>query len=984
MSSTTYDTLAKNILLFAHHPAAMQTLLLNQLLDVEDAEGQIVLRDPTDPVVYLAEMGTMLGHATLMGLQESVPKTFPSMAQTYDDLFRHMSDVDYVDVFAQPSTTELLLLIDVDSLISKAYPLQIAGVRKVVIPRDTVFTVSGYTFAIQYPIEIRVLPYGTNENPAFQVLWITETQSPISPVSTNALDWELTSSNTTASQLLAIHIPVMQYAVKNESDTVAGKNTFVMTRHYTNKFFYVRVWMKSTNDNKWVEIQHTHSRDVYDPNTPTALIQVGDGVIRCTIPSIYMAKKLVSGEIRMDIYTTLGPLSVDISAYPSDEYTFTLRDLNGEYDENYVNPIKSFSIKQMAAKAGKMLSGGRSQLTFEDLRTRVVNNAVGARKLPVTEKQLEATVSDYGLTLSKPNDYVTSRTYFLTAPMLESTIPNVSSPIGTITAPFYFSWNELVNLPTVKVNGNRLTILPDTLYRFTDTSLTVDAEMTVLAKTMRKEDLINAANANRYLFTPFHYVVDINNKAIDVRIYQLDKPTLNSKRFIATNVSTELSVVTADYTIEKTEAGYVLRTVTKSEAPYQALTDDQVFAQLSFRPRNADNTLAYINGTLVGKQGSERVWEFLLETNLDVDRNDELMLTNTRISSSTPTETPVPLMTDFNLFYGCTGYYPGNYERAEMDALITAPSRDAIGITHEIFKIELGKAMTYYWRKARAVTDSINYQYYEKDVMATWEIDVVKRDENGVPIYTYDAGRTPPLQITYEHRKGDPKLDEAGQQIVLHREGDLVKDEFGNPKIAKSRSIKFRSEMAVFDARYKFATTPSAKSYLNEVIENIVNYVTVILPTLKPMLLERTEGYFVPITTMGYIDARTEDGVVTPVPAENQFTVRYYLTAANRNNTELLTQIRKKTSQVINDYLGSHLTISATEIGNALSETLDASIIGVELDAMGPDKDMRLFTVVSEASRATIGKKLDIEASGDIGLKDDIVIVYNRHDTTAD
>ncbi|EIF4796198.1 hypothetical protein LFN83_004968, partial [Salmonella enterica subsp. enterica serovar Infantis] len=165
-----------------------------------------------------------------------------------------------------------------------------------------------------------------------------------------------------------------------------------------------------------------------------------------------------------------------------------------------------------------------------------------------------------------------------------------------------------------------------------------------------------------------------------------------------TNVSTELSVVTADYTIEKTEAGYVLRTVTKSEAPYQALTDDQVFAQLSFRPRNSDNTLAYINGTLVGKQGSERVWEFLLETNLDVDRNDELVLTNTRINGSNPTETPVALLTDFNLFYGCTGYYPGNYERVEMDALITAPSRDAIGITHEIFKIELGKAMTYYWR----------------------------------------------------------------------------------------------------------------------------------------------------------------------------------------------------------------------------------------------------------------------------------------------
>ncbi len=983
MSSSTYKTMADNLLLLAHNPAAMQSIQLNHLQDVEDADGEIELRDPTDPVVYLAEMGTMMGHTTIMGSRETVPKTFASMAQTYDDVFRHMSDVDYVDVFAQPGSTELLLLLDVDSILSKAYPLNVAGIRKVVIPRDTIFTVSGYTFAIQYPIEIRVLPYGTNESPAFQVLWITDTQSPISPVSTNALDWELTSTNTTTSQLLAIHLPVLQYAVKAESDTVEGQNTFVMTRPYTNKFFYVRVWVKLLNTDTWVEISHTHSRDVYDPNTPTALIQVGASSIRCTIPSIYMAKNLVSGEIRMDVYTTLGPISMDVSAYPADEYTFSLRDLNSEYDANYINPLKSFSIKMLAAAAGKMATGGRGQLSFDDLRTRVVNNAVGARRLPVTEKQLEATVSDYGLTLSKPNDYVTGRTYFLTAPMLDSTISKVSTPIGTITAPLYFSWDELVALSTVKVNGNRLTISPDTLYRFTDTSLVIDAQMTELAKTMRKEDLVNAGNTARYLFTPFFYVVDINNKAIDVRIYQLDKPVLSSKRFITTNVTTELSVVTADYTVEKTDAGYILRTVTKSEPPYQALTDDQVFAQISFTPRNSDGKLAYINGTLVGKQGSERVWEFLLETNLDVDRNDELVLTNTRITSENPVDTPVPLLTDFNVFYGCTGYYPGNYERAEMDTMITLPSRDGIGITHEIFKIELGKALNYYWRKARAVTDTINYEYYQEDVLATWTVDVIDRDEEGVPKYKYDPDANPPLQIQYKHRKGDPVIDPVtGEQEILHEKNSLVKDDFGQPMIAKPRSIKFRSEMAVFDARYKFATTQLAKQYLNNVISDIVNYVTGTLPTLKPILLEQTEGYFVPITTMGYIDCRTEDGVVTPIPAENQFTVKYYLTAANRNNTDLLAQIRKKTSQVINDYLASNLTISATEIGNLLKTALESSVIGVELDNMGPDKDMRLFTVVSEASRATIGKKLDVEANGDIGLKDDIVISYNRHDTT--
>ncbi|MGK7530338.1 hypothetical protein, partial [Salmonella enterica] len=98
-----------------------------------------------------------------------------------------------------------------------------------------------------------------------------------------------------------------------------------------NKFFYARVWNKPSNSNTWTEIHHTHSRDVYDPNTPTALIQVVNQSIRCTIPSIYMAKNLVSGEIRMDVYTTIGPLDLDVSAFPADEYTFSLRDLNGEY-----------------------------------------------------------------------------------------------------------------------------------------------------------------------------------------------------------------------------------------------------------------------------------------------------------------------------------------------------------------------------------------------------------------------------------------------------------------------------------------------------------------------------------------------------------------------------------------------------------------------------------------------------------------------------
>lgn len=977
----TYDKLASNMLLLAHNPAAMQTLLLKQLQNVSDNANAITLRDPTDPVVFLAEASVMLSHANIEGCRATIPKMYPSQAETMDDLFRHMSDVDYVDVFAQPSSTELQLIIDVDSLLSKAMPLQFAGVRKLVIPRDTQFIVSGYTFAIQYPIEIRVLPYGTKDNPAFEVLWITEEQSPISPVSTNALDWDLGSSPNTTSILLRIKVPVKQYDVKTFSDTTVGTNTLRMTRSFSNRFYYARVWQKDASGTNWVEIQHTHSRDVYDPNVATAIIQVTGNSLRMTIPSIYLSTGLVSGEIRLDVYTTMGVLNVDLSSYQTDQFSYSFRDLNGEYDASYINPLKQFSVFQLIAEAGAgKTTGGRAELTLAELRDRVINNAVGLRQMPVTEKQLEAVAADYNLTLENAIDYVTGRTYLMSAALPDSTLRNVSSPMGAVTSALYFSWDELSQLSTVLVNDNRLTVLPETLYKFDGTALSVDATMTELMKTMRKEDLMKVGNSTPYLYTPFHYVLDINNNSIDVRIYKLDSPSVVSKRFVSTNIYTELSVVTNDYTIEKTDKGYLLRTVTKSEPPYQALSDSQVFAQISFKPRNSD-ALAYINGTLVGKQGSERVWEFELDSNLDVDRNDEMVLTNTRTTGTSTVNMPVALSTDFNIFYGCTGYYPKNYQRAEMDTLMTLPSRDAIGITYEVLKIELGKTLSSYWRKARPVTDSINYQYYEKDVLNYYTADVVATNEKGVPIYTIDDKKTPPLQLTYKHRKGEPVLDKDGNQEILHHVGDLVKDENGNNVIDKPRSIRFRSEMAVFDARYLFADSDEVIAYRETVVDFMVNKITSAMPALQPSLLERTEAFFVPITTMGYIDARTENGAVTPIPGEQQFTVSYYLTAANRQNTDLLKAIRTKTSAVISQFLKDNVTISTVAIGDVLLEALKDTVLGVVVSGMGPDKDMLLYTVMSSSTQVTVGKKLTIEANGRLGLKDDIQISYNRHDT---
>ena len=53
----------------------------------------------------------------------------------------------------------------------------------------------------------------------------------------------------------------------------------------------------------------------------------------------------------------------------------------------------------------------------------------------------------------------------------------------------------------------------------------------------------------------------------------------------------------------------------------------------------------------------------------------------------------------------------------------------------------------------------------------------------------------------------------------------------------------------------------------------------------------------------------------------------------------------------------SHLKELCKELKSVLGE----SMLGVEMELMGPDRDMRIFTVLDEAAKATLGKKLDID-----------------------
>src|SRR5699024_10431574 len=111
---------------------------------------------------------------------------YPELSQTREDLYRHMSDVDYINVFSSPSTTKLLLVFHKDEILEKAIPSGDSGMRKLVIPRHTKIMAGEIPFTLQYPIELRVLPHG-----GIQTVYDNSKPSPLMTLESNQVPYSI-------------------------------------------------------------------------------------------------------------------------------------------------------------------------------------------------------------------------------------------------------------------------------------------------------------------------------------------------------------------------------------------------------------------------------------------------------------------------------------------------------------------------------------------------------------------------------------------------------------------------------------------------------------------------------------------------------------------------------------------------------------------------------------------------------------------------
>lgn len=946
-----------------------QSTLLNAVHDrIGDAlDGKIDIVDTTSPFATLLDAGVCLSAANMMSQEVGLRKVYKVLSQNYDDLYHHMSDEEYLGRFCSYSSANFFMYLRKDELLVKAVKVSGSDVRKIIIPKHTKIKVDATMFTLLYPIEIRIMPHG-----GFQIVYDTSVRSPIASLETNYIDWKIVNIDGYEYVMLVFRLP--QLLRKVYTDTLNPSASF--SREYTvnDQFYYCRVFGTDENGNR-MEFSTTHSEVVYDINVPTALLTVLENKIRVEVPRIYFSKKMLGTSVEIVIYSSKGELNLDFSKdYELNSFTMELSiDYNEPADSVYSAPLSTWS--SMAIGSYDKTTGGSNGMSVATLRQNNIDNANNINN-PITFAQLRTRLRLDGYDIIASVDNIMQRIYLATRHLPAIQGSGFTSGASTSVETLLTTLSKLAQHSTVIDNGNRITVTPDTVFKHNENGVLEVVPEAMLPSLAVPDALAADVNKNNYMFTPFHYVLDINDDQFKSRPYYLTAPSLTSRKFLMENETVLLGVSSDSFKLEKVPEGYIITVVSVGGDSYLEQDPAKLFAQLSYVPTN-ERGRAAINGTIVGiTEKNNYVWEFLIATDLDIDEHDSLLVTNFSMFADQYRDFGMSLEQEFEIVYGILDYDVFGLKRSEIDTKIATYLLDGnpIGITNESLTVRIGSALRNLWSNTRTVVGSARYKVHEFDVPKVHANTVLLTDAGGTPILELVDGVA---QYTVLHRKGDPVLDAEGNPEMEFTKGQIVNVD-GNPVVLYDRETERMVDFLMVDGVYRFASLPRDTTYRDTIAETVANFATNDMKQYLPKLHEKTELYFYPKKTLGRVKVIVNSGMVIEIDAALAFTVRFYMERSKYTNLALRDAITVKTKEIINRSLQS-ATVSRDSIQKALKEAMGDDVVAIDMDNLGASKNIPTFTSIDDGTRCAVRRRLKVMPDNTVMVEEDITVDWIDH-----
>jgi hypothetical protein len=954
---------------FKYNPSAIQRVILDNLYQYTNGQADIV--DPTNPFVFLLEASCV---NTAVANQESLinlQRQYPALAQNFSDLYLHMSDTDYLNIFAEPAQTNFTWQINYNELLNNMVANPAINGKMATIARNTYTTVNGLSFSLNYPINI--IEYA---NGYLEVVYDGSQVSPIQALQTNVIaHYVITDSS--GVKWITFQTPMMQFSLFTTNLTIQSSTILNQQIPFTNRYYYARAfYQNSQNSPGWTEILTTYTQQVFNNSTPTVSLQVDNtnNVLNVYLPPVYVDSGLISGVLRIDIYTTMGQITQNLSNYQLSAFSTTLFAADPVNDQNVYTAVLP-NVSYICYSANTVQGGSNGQ-TFEQLQQNVINNALGSVQIPITNVQLQSQAQLLGFNIVKNIDYITNRVFQATATLPAPSNPALITPAALTLNTLYVTLAQLQQNTQVVNNLLQSTILSQTVFIEQNGVLSIYPENQLQSLLQSGAlNIANTVNSNQFFYTPFYYVLDYSSSEFELRAYDLDSPSASLINFIEQNQTLQLVVNTANIQIQKTSSGFIVTLVTASGPQYQALADSFVQVQLGFKPVG-ESARAYVLGTQIGKtQASERIFQFNLDINYYLNSSDQINFTNFNIYDNSVVNVLSELVQTFDIFYTTTSITTG-YTPIISDTYIgkfQLPPNAAV-ITHEQVTLTFGYALNNLWRQSLVNQVGAVYQTYQTDVYATYPEIVYNTDPTTGSIFTIN-NTTNTVQFEILHNAGDPVLDANGQPVILHHAGDPVLDANGNPILNTNYTTQYACDLLLVDGKYYFATDPAYINYKKEILNVLDTWITQTLQNLSGQLLEQTKIYYYPAKAASTVTVRLSSTNTTTISAQQSFTVNIYLTSSAYENAKLRQQIQTNTISTINNYL-KNTTVSINGIIDALTAIYDANVVSFNVSGLGGTNNYDTVTLVNPNESLSLAKILQVQENGLLIVTEDVTVNF--------
>lgn len=955
---------------FRRDPLALQRTWLDRLESVNNGQRTIV--DPSNPFNQLMEATCFNTSMLIQQMETAVRRIYKSLSTSKDDLYYHLSDKDFVGLFATPSMTNFVLGLSLTEVKERAVKEDTSDVRKLVIPRHTEFNLGAYRFSLQYPIEIRVMPHG-----GLQVVYQTDQPTPLQVLSTNQVPWTLSKWPDHPDEFITIDIPAQQLTITPEYLTIQRSVGLIKNLEFTDQFCHARAWLSDGPD-QWKEIPVVHQDIVHNLKEISLSVKVAKNTLRVELPPVYLTEENNGKTIRLDIYTTKGPLELDLSTFPMSEFGITWRDLNIENQNRFSAPLDS--ISNLFLLSDDRTRGGSEEVSYEVLRDRVLNNSQGNPSLPITQHQIDTMVSLRGYALVKYIDNLTDRAYHVARSLPAPTTGQLSTGANSTIRTVDLHVESLKTHESVWDNGDSVTLTPELIYQDEAGSIKVLTSQEVEnIRSQPNEVIANDVNTNNYLFTPFYYVLDQINGFHKARAYHLDSPVVSAKRFVEENESTQLLMSSESYYLTKIKKGYRLTIITRSGNSVRTMTDDRLAFQLSYIPPGESDRAVVAGVIREVLDSGERVVDFDIETSYEIDRDHQIRLTNFQMYDDSLRTFTSNLQQTFDVMYFVKDHTaPGLKPSAIDDAFATwMDSSNWVGISHEELSLNLGSSLEQLWCEVRLVAGEREYQVWETDELAYWETDQWETTQDGrLALYKNSEGV---VEGNLLHAAGDPKLDENGEQIYVHRAGTLKLVD-GEPVLEEDRQLRHYLEMYLLEGTFRFTTDTAMIDYRESLANSVVTWLEEDLKEFRARLLERTDIFLHPRNELGEIAVIVGENRETYIRAEQSFTVTFHLRGQQYDNVDLRQSLTQTARQVVVEHLNK-TTLSTSRISKEILELAEDSVLDVKVTGLGGvENNYPTVTLINPINRCSVRKRLINQANDVLAVTDEVQVKFIRHE----